>query len=115
MGEQEFFDLAGIDVLAAADHQVFDPAGDPVVAAGQPQGQIARVQPALGVDRRGGGLGILVIAQHHDVPPGAQFARLVVAQHCAGGRIDDFDFDARQRPADRFDAQLPADRRRGFA
>ena len=67
------------------------------------------------------GFGILVIAQHDDVAAGAQLALLVVAQRLAGGRIDDLDFDAGQRPADGFDAQLERivgaglrDDRRGF-
>ena len=55
------------------------------------------------------------------VAAGAELALLVVGQRFAGGRIDDLHFDAGQRPADGFDAQLERivgarlrDDRRGF-
>ena len=80
MREQELLDLARVNVLAAADDHVLDPPGDAVIAVGLPQGQVARVQPTVGVDRRGRGFGIVVVAEHHDVAAGAKLALLVVAQ-----------------------------------
>ena len=106
MREQEFLDFARVDVLAAADDHVLDPPGDAETSVGQPHGQIAGVQPTLGIDGGGRGLGIVIVAQHDDVPPRAQFALLIVGQRGTAQRIGNLHFHAGERPADRLDAQL---------
>ena len=60
--EQQFLDLARIDVLAAADDHVLEPALDRAVAALVHRAQIAGVQPAVGVDGRGRRAGVLEVA-----------------------------------------------------
>src|SRR5690349_786833 len=51
MAEEKLLDLAGIDVLAAADEHVLDPADDVAIALVVDGGEIATVHPARGVDR----------------------------------------------------------------
>ena len=57
MGVDEFLDLLGVDVLAAADDHVLEPAGDAVVALRRLAGEVARMQPAVLVDGLAGGVG----------------------------------------------------------
>ena len=57
-------DLLGIDVLAVgSEEHVLGSAVDIDIAVGVHRAEVARVEPSLGVDRRLGGLGILVVAQ----------------------------------------------------
>ena len=48
---EELLDLGRVDVLAAPDDQLLAPADDPVVAVVAAAGQVAGVEPAVGVDR----------------------------------------------------------------
>ena len=50
MSKEVFFDFARIDILAAADHHLFDAARDPVIAVAQPHGQVAGTQPTVLID-----------------------------------------------------------------
>ena len=60
-------DLRGVDVEPAADVHVFEPVGDLEVAALVEGPDVAGVQPPVGVDRRGGGLRVVEVADHHHV------------------------------------------------
>ena len=51
MLEQELLQLARIDVLAAADDHVLQPAFHRAVTAGVHRAEIAGMQPAVGIDR----------------------------------------------------------------
>ena len=80
---QHLVDLAGHDVLAAADDDVLLAIGDVHVAVGVDVADVARVEPAVG-ERRGGLLRPLLVAGHHvlaaqaDLARGADADRLVV-------------------------------------
>src|ERR1700733_9455979 len=56
MPEQKLFDLARINVLAAADHHVLDAADNVAIAVLVQSGEIAGMHPAGAVDRLGGAL-----------------------------------------------------------
>jgi hypothetical protein len=87
MAVEEFLDLARIDVLAAADDHVLDPADDVAIAFGVDGREVAGVHPAVGVDRLGGLLLVVPIALHHRIAARAQLARLA-ARHDGAERID---------------------------
>ena len=101
MGEQHVLDLARVDVLAAADDHVLEPAVDAQVAALVHGAEVAGVQPALGVDGGGGRLGHLEVAVHRLVAAGAELALLARGQRLAGDRVGDLHLDLRERLADR--------------
>ena len=101
---EQFLDLARGDVLAAADDDLLQPPGDAEVAVGLAQGDVAGVQPTVGVDGLGRGLGHVIVAQHHVVAPAAEFAGGAVGKLLARERLDDLHFDAGKRPAHRADA-----------
>ena len=62
---QHLLDLGRIHVEAAADVHVLEPVGDPEIAVLVECPDVAGVQPAVGVDGRRGGLGIVEVAEHH--------------------------------------------------
>src|SRR5262249_6107911 len=100
MGVDELLYFARVDVLAAPDDHVFDPADDIEVTGIVHDGKITGVHPACRVDRLGG-LGRLVpVAEHHRVSAGAKLARRVAPQDPPGLRVDDLDFDVRVHPPD---------------
>src|SRR5215469_15167701 len=100
VGVQEFLDLAGIDVLTAADDHVLDPPDDVQVAGLVHHGQVAGVHPAGGVDGLGR-LGWLVpVAEHHRVATGAQLAMPAARHWPAGIRVDHLNLEVRMDPAD---------------
>jgi hypothetical protein len=104
VGVEELLDLARVDVLPAADHHVLDAADDVAVAVVAHHGQVAGVHPAVGVDRLGGALGVVPVAQHHRVAAGAELAGLPTLDGLARGRVDDLDLDVRRSAADRLGA-----------
>src|SRR5262249_58330121 len=69
---QPVFDLLRRDVLAAADDQVLDAAGDPEIAVGIHARFVAGVQPAFVVDCRLRGGVVVVVRLHHVVAAAAQ-------------------------------------------
>lgn len=74
---QLLFQLFGADVLAAGeDDKVLLAAGDVIEAFLIHPGQVAGVEPAVGVDDLFRGLGVLVVAQHHAVALDADLAGL---------------------------------------
>ena len=113
VGVEELLDLARVDVLAAADDHVLDPAGDVDVAVAVHHPEVAGVHPAGPVDRLGGLLRLVPVAEHHRVAAGAQLAGLAAGQRQPGLRVDDLDLDVRVHPADRGHAAGRASRRPG--
>ena len=75
MAVEELLDLARIDVLAAADHHVLDPAGDREIAVLVHHRDVAGVHPPVAVDGLRGLLGVVPVAGHHTVAAGAQLPR----------------------------------------
>ena len=75
MGMEEVLHLARVDVLTTANDGIFGPPLEAEVAVGVHDGEIAGVQPALGVD--GGGRWrrrVVVIALHDQVAARTQLA-----------------------------------------
>src|SRR4029077_11820361 len=90
---QELFDLARIDVLAAADDHVLDPADDVDVTVRVHRGQVAGVHPAGGIDGLARRLFVVPVPPHDHVAAAAELARDVPWNDSAGSRIDDLDLD----------------------
>ena len=86
VGVEELLDLARVDVLAAADHHVLDPADDVAVAVLAHLGEVAGVHPAVGVDRLGGLLRLVPVAEHHRVAAGAELPGSPALDGLAGRR-----------------------------
>src|ERR1700733_3709559 len=93
MRVQDLLDLSRVDVLAAADDHLLEPALDPVVPALVRRAEIAGVQPARGVDRRTGGSGIVEIPRHHVVATGEDLTDRARGHRLAGRRVGDHDLD----------------------
>src|SRR5207302_5265598 len=74
MRVQELFDLARVDVFAAPNDHVLQPAHDVDVAVLAHHGKIAGVHPARAVDCGGRRGRVVPVSQHHGVPPRAQLA-----------------------------------------
>src|SRR5437868_1457137 len=89
MAKQQLLELARVDVLAAADDHVLQPALDRAVAAAIHRAEIAGMQPALGIDGGGGRRVVLEVAVHDMVAARADLADLADRDGLAGGRIDD--------------------------
>src|SRR5262249_437184 len=64
MTVKELFDLARINVLAAADHHVLDAADDVAIAFVVERGEIAGVHPSGSIDCLAGFLLVVPIAEH---------------------------------------------------
>src|SRR5262249_5419428 len=105
---KEFFDLARVDVLAAADDHVFEAAGDAVVAVGRLTSEIARVQPAVGGEGSGGLDRLVIVALHDTVSAAHELALLSRRHRLDRTRLDQLDLDAGKELADRADAMLDA-------
>ena len=102
--EQELLDLSRVDVFAAADQHVLDPAHDVAVALGVERGEVAGVHPA--VDHRfKRALLVAPVAVHHGIAAGAQFA-LLAHRHRVAQRVDQLDLEVRLHPSDGADAAL---------
>ena len=84
---EELLDLARVDVLAAADDHVLDPADDTHVAVLVHDRQVAAVHPSGGVNRAGGGLGVRPVPAHDAVAARALLAGRT-ARHGGAGLRD---------------------------
>src|SRR4029077_21217952 len=93
VGVEELFDLPRIDVLSTANDHVLDASHDVDVAVGVHGGQVAGVHPSGVVDGLGGAVGIVPVAGHHRVAPGAQLTRRVPLDGAAGVGVDDLHLD----------------------
>ena len=111
---EELLDLARVDVLPAADDHVLDAPGDAVVAVLVDGAQVARVQPAVGVDGRLGGLGHLVVALHDVVAAAQQLAGDARRAVLAGLGVDDAHLDLVVPAAHRLALALERVVRRGL-
>ena len=108
MGVDELLDLLGVDVLTAADDHVLEAARDEVVSVGTAAGQVARVEPAVGVDGLGGGLGHLVVALHDVVAAGHELAVDPVGAIQTRLGVDDLALHVGKGRADRLGSYLQA-------
>ena len=114
MAARDRFDLGGIDVLAAADDHLLEASHDPDVAAGVARRQVAGVEPALAVDRRGRLLGHVEVALHHHRSAGPQLPGRPGREGGAGRRVGDPHLRSGDRASDAAEAQLGRVRRRGL-
>src|SRR5258705_9029048 len=65
---ENVLDLAGIDILAAADDHVLAPASNAAISVLVETPQIAGVKPAFGIDCRSRRFGIVEIVFHDEYP-----------------------------------------------
>src|SRR5581483_10448543 len=100
VGVEELLDLPGVDVLPAPDDHVLDAADDVDVAVLVHRGQVAGVHPAALVDGLGRALGVVPVARHHGVAPGAGHARRPPGDDPPGFRVDDLHLDVGMDPPD---------------
>jgi hypothetical protein len=98
---EEFFDLARVDVLAAADDQVLDPPDDVHVAVVAHDGEIAGVHPARRIDGGVGRRNVLPVPEHDRIAARTELARCAARRDRAGFRIDDLAFEMRVNAPDR--------------
>src|SRR6202040_1849362 len=91
MQVEELFDLPRVNVLAAANHHVLDPAGDSDVSVVVHDRDVSGVHPSRIVDYFGGLLRLVPVPRHHAVPTCAQLARGIARKLFARTRIDDLD------------------------
>src|SRR5262249_25368937 len=87
--EQEALDLCRVDVLAPDLEEILVAAEEAHTSVGAHQAAVAGVQPAVGVDRLGSLLRILIVPLHHLIPAHADFAHLSRRLGAAADRIDD--------------------------
>src|SRR6266446_2951208 len=92
MAIEKLFDLAGIDVLPAPDHHIFDASDDVAIALGIERGEITGVHPPSGVDGLGGALGVIPVASHDAVAARQQLTRCA-RWYNAAVTSDNFNFD----------------------
>src|ERR1700704_5725950 len=83
MGVEELLHLAGIDVLAAADDHVLDPADDVAITLLIHHRQIAGMHPAALIDGLAAALLLAPIAAHDGIAPGQELARHARRQDAA--------------------------------
>src|SRR5579872_4088621 len=100
MGVENLFDFARVDVLAAANDHILETTDNAHVALGVHHSEIARMQPAAGVDCFGGALGLLPIALHHRIAAATDLARCV-DWNDVSVLADQFYFKMRPRTTDR--------------
>ena len=62
MFQQDILDLGGKQIFAAADDHFLHPAGDLQEAAPVDGAKVAGVEPAIGINGLGGGIGVIIIA-----------------------------------------------------
>src|SRR5207245_192315 len=103
---QERFDLHGVDVLAADLQHVLVPPDETQVTVAPHDAHVARVQPALAVERLRGLRGLAVVALHGHVAPYEDLAGHVRRLIQPARGIDDSNLVARRRVAGRLGALL---------
>src|SRR5579884_2940528 len=92
---EKLFDLAGIDVLAAANDHILDAPDDVDIALLVHGGQVSGMHPARTVDSLSGRFGIVPVAEHHAVPTRAEFTRLPHWHNFARRGINNLDLQVR--------------------
>ena len=91
MLQHGILDFRRKQILAAANDHFLKSPGDGNKAAAVHAAEIAGMQPIVGVDRRRRGSGVVVIAGHHMITPGADFALPADWHHSATGKVKDRD------------------------
>ena len=89
VGAQDALDLGRIDVEAGGEDHVLHPVDDREVAVLVHRRDVAGVQPAVRLDRRGRALLVAVVAEHHERPAEHQLAAL--ADRHLARRVGDVD------------------------
>ena len=89
VSEENLFDFPGIDILSTPNDHVLDAANNLDVAPRIHRSEVARMQPARFIDGRFGRFGVVVIAVHHPVSPGADLALDLRIHHLPACGIDD--------------------------
>src|SRR6266566_2899568 len=102
---QILFDFARIDVFAAADDHILDPANDAAISIVVVGRQVSRMHPTGRIDGFPSSDLVVPIAEHDRVSPGAQLSGFA-ARHDTTVAVDYLDFKVRLYPPDRRDAQL---------
>ena len=85
---QQGLELGGRHLKALDLDELFEPVHDVGVAVGVDAGDVASVQPAVGVNGGGGGFGVLQIALHHLGTGDPQLALAAGGGVGAGGGVD---------------------------
>ena len=97
VGPQHGLDLGRGDLQALDLDELLEPVLDVHVPSGVDAGEVARAQPPVGVDRRGGGRGVAEVAGHQLRAPDPQLAGAVGGQVLARHDVDDPGLHARQQ------------------
>ena len=92
--EEHCFELGRCHLEAVVLDQLLDPPDDEQVPVGVDAGEIAGVQPAVGVDGLGGRGGVVEVSGHHLWSPHEQLADLVDTE-CSAFVVDDERFGVR--------------------
>ena len=101
VGEQERLQLGRGDLVALVLDQLLEPVDDGEQAVLVGEADVAGVQPALGVDRLRGRLGLVEVALHDLRPAQADLAALARGEGGSGRDVDDLVLRAGQGgPAD---------------
>ena len=101
---EELLDLARVQVLAAPDDHILDPADDPAIARLVQRREITGVHPAGGIDDLASPQIVPPIADHDGIAPGAKLARLAPLHH-PSPIIDDLRFQVGHDPSHGRDAK----------
>ena len=99
MPEQNRLELGGRDLHALVLDELLDAVDDEHVAVLVDVADVARVQPALGVDRGRRRVGAAQIALHHDGPAYPDLALLAARQRLTAARVDHQALQVRQQRA----------------
>ncbi len=96
----KLFDLTRIEVLTATDNHILQTSGNLVVTILGSHTDIARVQPAICINRLCRCFRHLIITLHDIEAAGNEFAAFAVRKLVTCLRIDNLTFNARERTAD---------------
>ena len=99
MTQQHLLDLARVDVRPARDDELLAAVDERQVAVPVDPTQVSRVQPAAR-ERPGGGLRIVQVPRHHDLPAHRDLADLARPERPVVG-VEHRELDTRLRPTDR--------------
>ena len=97
MADQKLLDLTREEVFADTNDHIFEPTHDVKVALCVHSGQVARMQPALDINRLGCLLRHMVVPFHCQETAIAQFASLPDRHDLARRRVGDFEINMWQR------------------
>src|SRR5580692_3122411 len=102
---QILFDFTRVDVLAAADDHVLDPADDAAISGVVDGSEVAGMHPPGGIDGFPGPCLVIPVTEHHGISSRAELAGLS-PRHDTAVAVDDLDLEVRLYPSDRRDTQL---------